>query len=178
MNRIVLFALLLFGIGSAGCTVGAKVGIHASTVEYPVSQSSSFYSPEGELIISDNYELLEPFSFNFKKWGVSSVFEIKTSADISQRLNHIIEEQGGDAIVDLTISVRNTTSNSFMLFLKSSAFITALITTPLTISEPKPVRAAVATGSLLSYLFMPGNADIKIEGTVIRLLDENPTNAH
>ena len=169
-------ALLILSLGSLlflnGCSVGTKVSVHASDVSYPVSQTSSFYSPNDELMEVGDYELLDSFSFDFRKWGISGVIDIKSDADISAKLDEIIEQNNGDAIVDMKISVHSPGINSFLWYTKVIAFLTAIIATPITLAEPSPTGAYIATGSTLVYLFTPAAAEIKIEGTVVRLNSE------
>lgn len=175
MNRSVLttcsiaLACLFF---LQGCSVGAKVHINASNVEYPVSQTNSFYTPNNQLIITDEYEILEEFSFTFTKWGVSSLINIQSEEDISNQLNRLIKEHNGDAIVDLTIAVYNPPfRNGILWFTKTVALSAALITFPIAIIEAKAGYAVTGAGSAAVFLFTPAAADIKVEGKVVRLLE-------
>ena len=168
-----LIVLICCGLVFGGCSVGTKVTVNAPDVSYPVSQTSSFYAPNDELIAEGDYELLDTFSLTFRKWGVTGVINIKSEADISARLDEIIQEQGGDAIVDLKISVHSPNLNSFLWFTKVVAFMTAIIATPITLAEPSPTGAYVSSGSALVYLFTPAAADIKIDGRVVKLHSDN-----
>ncbi len=154
----------------SGCSVGAKVNIEAENLDFPVSQSTALYIPSGEFIYPEDYELITDFSYNFKKWGNSTI-KIQSTEDISDQLNEIIEEKGGDAIVNLEISMRNTGTNSFMVFVKSVALMGSIIATGVTISQPSTEGAAFAGGSILAYIFTPANIDIEIKGTVVRFID-------
>ncbi len=155
-----------------GCSVGAKVKLNAANIEYPVSQTNSFYTANNRLILPGQYEVEEEFSFTFTKWGVSSPIEIKSEEDISNRLNAIIQQHNGDAIVDLTISVHNPpVRNGLLWFTKTVAFWTALIFTPLTLIEPKSDHAIIAASSIGLYMFTPATAIIKVEGKVVRLIE-------
>ena len=141
------YILLILFVTLSGCSVGAKINIEAQNLDYPVSQSTSIYTPTGEFIYPDNYELISDFSYNFKKWGISSI-NIQSTEDISDQLNEIIEEKGGDAIVNLEISMRNTGTNSFMVFIKSVALMGSIIATGVTVSQPTTFTAtAVASAT-------------------------------
>jgi hypothetical protein len=150
-----------------GCSVGTRVSIESNRLEYPVSQSSSVYISDGEILKANDYELIADFSYRFKKWGISSL-GIDSGIDISDQLNSIIEEKGGDAIVNLDISMRNTAKNSFMLVLKSTAFIVSIAATAITFADPSAEASLIAAGSLATYLFTPANVDIEIRGTVVK----------
>lgn len=164
IELLIVFALLLNGLG---CSVGAKVNIEANMLNYPVSQSSSVYSPMGEFINSKNYEAITDFKYNFKKWGNSTI-NIQSEVDISNQLNEIIKEKGGDAIVNLEISMRNTGTNSIMVFVKSVALMGSIIATAVTLTQPSSESAAFAGGSIITYIFTPANVDIEISGTVVK----------
>lgn len=152
------------------CSVGTKVQIKADQMEYPVSQSNSFYSADDQLTLTDNYEILDDFSITFTKWGVSSIINIHSHEDISDRLNKIIEEQNGDAIIDMTISVYNPpVRNGLLLFAKTVALSAVLIATPITIIKPSRESVIIAGSSGLLYLFTPAAADIRVEGKVVRV---------
>ncbi len=168
----ILFATIFGAIIFAGCSVGTKVLVTADELEYPVSQTSSFYTPDGKLAVSENFEILEDFEFTFTKWGVSSVLNIDNQQDISSRLNAVIEEHNGSAITNLTISVYNPpVRNGLMLFVKTVSLTAALISIPVTAIEPSQEGAVIALSSSLIYLFTPAAADIKIEGTVVRFIE-------
>lgn len=170
MGILLLSGLLFF----ASCSVGLQVNMEANYLDYPVSHTSSVYAPDGTLYMETDLEPIENFSFEFKKWGVSSIFEIQANEDVSDQLNELIESRGGDAIVDFKISSRNTGTNSFMLFLKSTALVGAAVTTPFAISEKSAGLASLAAGSLITYLFTPGHVEIKMEGTVVKFAEESP----
>ncbi len=164
--------ILLIGVIASGCSVGAKIAVSASNVQYPVSQTSSFYDNQNQLKTDSEYEPVKDFNFTFTKWGISSMIEIKNSEDISNRLNKIIEKHDGDAIVNLRISVNNPAGkNGLLWFSKTLTTTASVLFTFLAISDPQPEFAAIAVGSTGIALFTPAAADIKVEGTVVRIAD-------
>lgn len=173
-NRMNLFLLSLSLPGILflnGCSVGATVAVSGKKVHYPVSYTDSFYSSDNQLVLSSEYEVLKDFSFTFTKWGVSSWIEIRNSEDISNRLNNIIENENGDAITNLKISVNNPPGrNGFLWFTKAITITSSTLFTFLAISdsEHRPEFTAIAAGSALAALFTPAAVDIKVEGTVIQ----------
>ena len=165
-----LIVILSAGFIFSGCSVGAKITVSASEVNYPVSHTASFYAQGDNLITDNSYETLKKFDFTFTKWGVSSLIEIKNSEDISRRLNKIIENNNGDAIVNLRVSVNNPSGkNGLLWFSKTLAIGSSALFTFLAISDPKPEFTAIAIGSTGAALFTPAAADIKVEGTVVRI---------
>ncbi|MCA1802126.1 MAG: hypothetical protein LC662_06675 [Rhodothermaceae bacterium] len=170
--NIFLLTLLFPGILFLdGCSVGATVTVSAQKVHYPVSFTDSFYSPDNQLVLRGQYEALKDFSFTFTKWGVSSWIEIRNSEDISRRLNQIIENENGDAITNLKISVNNPPVRNWVLWFSKVITITsAAIFTLLALSESdhQPKYMAIAAGSVIVALFTPAVVDIKVEGTVIQ----------
>ena len=163
--------LIVICFNFLGCSVGAKVNIEAQDLQYPVSQSPSLYAPSGDFLDEVNYESISNFRFNFKKWGISSI-NVNSNVDISQQLNQIIAEKDGDAIVNLEISMRNTGTNSFMVFIKSVALMGSIIATGVTVSQPTSDSAAFAAGSIITYLLTPANVDIEISGTVVKFIGQ------
>jgi predicted acylesterase/phospholipase RssA len=156
----------------SGCSVGATVAVTAKEVDHPVSYTNSFYSSDDELVLSNDYEELNNFSFTFTKWGVSSWIEIRNSEDISNRLNKIIEKENGDAITNLKISINNPSGkNGLLWFSKVITISASALFTFLAIAddEHRPEFAAIAAGSTLAALFTPAAVDIKVEGTVVKL---------
>ncbi|MCP9291960.1 hypothetical protein [Gracilimonas sediminicola] len=174
-NNTKLFSLailFLTGVLTSGCSVGAKIAVSATDVQYPVSQTNSFYTQQNQLTTEDQYEALKDFSFTFTKWGISSMIEIKNSEDISNRLNKIIEKHDGDAIVNLRISVNNPAGkNGLLWFSKTLTTTASVLFTFLAIADPQPEFTAIAVSSTGLALFTPAAADVKVEGTVVRITE-------
>ncbi|MBO6536780.1 MAG: hypothetical protein JJ966_11180 [Balneolaceae bacterium] len=168
--RINHFLIFIFLITGFGCSVGTKLSIEANSLKYPISQSPSVFLRDGELANENEYEYVTDFSYDFKKWG-NSTLNIQSDVDISNQLNEIIEENNGDAIVNLEVSMRNTSANSIMLFVKSIALMGSMISAAVTVSEPTLESSAFTGGFIATYLFTPANIDVQISGTVIRFVD-------
>lgn len=172
MNRsfpllMIVFSLLTF----SGCTVGVKVLVDAPDVQYPVSQTSNFYSGD-QLILSDGYEEIDQFEFTFSRLGTSGIIDLGARVDLSDQLNKIIEEHNGDAITNLTVSVHNPpVANGLLWFVKTVALTATVASTFITIIEPQRVPALIAVGSAAVYVFTPAKATIKVEGSVVRILN-------
>lgn len=174
LNIFILTLSLSVLLFLSGCSVGATVAVNAKKVQYPVSFTDSFYSSDNQLILNGEYDALKDFSFTFTKWGVSSLIEIKNSEDISNRLNEIIENENGNAITNLKISINNPPGRNGLLWFSKAVTITlSVIFTVMVMSESERVGrySAIAAGSAFAALFTPAAVDIKVEGTVIQFYE-------
>lgn len=170
-RSVFILTIFSFFLLSGGCTVGVKVLVDAPNVEYPVSQTSNFYSGE-RLVLIDEYEELDSFEFTFSRLGTSGIIDMSARVDVSDQLNKIIQEHDGDAITNLTVSVHNPpVANGLLWFVKTVALSATLISTTIAIIEPKQTPALIAVGSAAVYIFTPAKATIKVEGTVVKLLE-------
>ena len=174
MNNKISILLLSFLLVASfflnSCSVGALVNIKAPDITHPVSHTNNFYTSDGELITQNQYEVIKSFSYNFTKWGVSSIIEIDREADISDDLNDLISDNNGDAIVELTISVGNSPANGITFFTKVISFWGSLIFIPLAIIETSTEYALIGAGSAVIYIFAPAAADINVKGKVVKII--------
>ena len=168
MNKYILF-LAGIAICNYGCYVGAKVHVKTDHLSYPVSYTESFYTHDLKLKARDDYKKIKHISFSFTKWGISAPLNISSDEDISERLNDVIKENEGDALVNVVVSVNSTPVNGVLMVPKSLGFIIGLVGIPLFISEPTGENAALAAGAIVVYLFTPGAATINIEGDIIKI---------
>lgn len=172
MNKQTILIVLVF-IGLSffnGCTVGLQVKMEAPDVNYPVSQTSNFYtSHDQQLIQSNQYSVEEEFSYSFKKWGFKFPISTEPQENLSTLFNHIIEKHEGDAIVDLEISGTNPPSNSIFLFTKLIGLVVGGVGIVQTIQDPTVSSSAFTLGGSLVYLFSPASAQIQLEGKVVTI---------
>jgi len=167
-KRVFAIGLLTGCLLLGGCSVGAKLHVDAPDVTYPVSFTSGYYDRTGAHVTSNMYEEVESFSFSFRRVGVSSVVDIERRENLSSRLDALIEEHNGDAIVNLEVSVNNPGVNSGLLFVKSVSIMVALVTIPATIAQPGTGLATAATVSTVLSFFTPGIVEARIDGVVVR----------
>ena len=169
MNRFltVITGILIL---NSGCYVGTKVRVKSDHLKYPVSYTSSFYTQDLELIDSVHYTVKDHFSLSFTKWGISMPLNIGSEEDISDRMNQLVRENSGDAIVNLVVSVNSTPINDVLLVPKSLGFLVGIIAIPGFFIEPTAENAAIAAGAIALYLFTPGAATITMEGDVVRII--------
>ena len=172
-NKIVFLSIILIysSLIHNGCYVGARTNLTASHCDFPVSYTGSFYDGEYNLVNYEDYEILEEFTYEFTKWGITSPLNIESEEDISKILNDRIKINNADAIVDLQVSVSSSALNGFFLFTKIISLWGVLISTPLLISDPSTEYAVVAASSIVVYLFTPAASHIKVEGKVVKLIE-------
>lgn len=151
------------------CTVGLNTKIKASTLSAPVSLSETFYTNTFQIADSTNFQIIKSFSFEFTKWGISSPLNIGSDKDISEELNRIIIENGGDAITGLKISVNNSEINKVLLFPKVISLWVGVVAMSLIVSGEFADNAIVAVSAAIIFLFTPAKANIKVEGEVVKL---------
>ena len=162
--------ILLF---TCGCYVGTKVYIKSDHLLYPVSYTKSFYTHDFDLIDSWDYKIIKHFSFSFTKWGISVPLNIGSEEEISEKLNQLIRDNSGDALVNLVVSVNSAPVNDVLMVPKIVSLCIGLVGIPLFISEPSGELAVLAAGAVVVYLFTPGAANIKIEGDIIKITENN-----
>jgi hypothetical protein len=153
----------------SGCTVAAKVNIHASDLDYPVSYSDSFYDDQLLTRYPDTYRTVNNFSFDFTKFSFTFPINSESNEDISQKLNEIIKQNEGDGIVGLKITVSDSPLNSLTLFTKIVSLWGFMIGTASFISDASRDAALLAGCSLAIYLLSPAAANVTIEGKVVKM---------
>jgi len=99
-TAIIIFS---FVICFPGCS-GAKMTMTATKLDYPVSTTQGIYDPNYKLLSEEDYESLGKFEFGISKWSMFwTLIPLTKDPDVSDKLNSIIKEKGGDAVVNLQI---------------------------------------------------------------------------
>jgi hypothetical protein len=165
------FRILITGLTFVfqGCFVGTQVNIKSDHLEYPVSYTESFYTLDHTLVDSA-YQIIEDFSFSFTKWGISRPLNIAGDEDISARLNNIIKEKNGDAIVALTISVKSAPVNGFLLTTRILSLGIGLLWVAVLVTDQNTNYAIRAASASAVYLFMPAATEVTIRGKVVKIV--------
>jgi len=106
--KIIFLALLLICPLFFGCG-GGKMIITANDLKYPVSASNSVFDNENSIIsknidLSENPDTSSYFEFSVSKSTIAwTLIPLSKDPDISEKLNSIIEEKNGDAIINLQV---------------------------------------------------------------------------
>lgn len=100
-NINIIFILLIM---LCSC-VGGRMFISANSVKYPVSVSEGVYDKNYNLLDNSDYTIIDHFEFKLSSvyifWTLIPL--TKNRKDISALLDNVIEDKGGDAIVNLSI---------------------------------------------------------------------------
>jgi len=153
----------------SGCYVAAKVNIHSSDLEYPVSYTDTFYDDQFKTTYPGTYKIVEEFSIKFTKWSLTFPIITESNEDISKKLNEIINKNNGDGIVELKITVSDSPINSFTLFTKIVSLWGIIGGSAILLSDGSKYAAVLAGTSLAIYLLSPAAANINIEGKVVKI---------
>ena len=100
---------------------GGRMFIAAKTLEHPVSTTEGIYDQKLKLLSKDNYTVIDHFEFNLS--AVSFFWTwipISNHKDISDKLDNILKDKGGDAIVNLSIKTGTMMSGEAFLNFFSS----------------------------------------------------------
>lgn len=165
--------IFILAITTIGCSVGANVTVDAPDVTHPVSQTSSFYTEDNQLMLPGDYRVTEDFSFTMYAMGVNNLIKIRSHKDISKHLNDLVTEHDADGIVDLEISVDIPGINGLFLFLRFSTGVLAVFSTGAAILEPDVNHIVTAVSSTSLFFLMPGVSRIRVDGKLVSIAETN-----
>lgn len=99
------FTFILFVLIMTGCA-GGHLTMTANNLEHPVSTTEGLYDPNYKLLGEEDYDKVGNFNFSVSKWTLFwTLIPLSGDPDISNDLNKIIKEKGGDAIINLQVNV-------------------------------------------------------------------------
>ena len=167
--------LLFFCLPFAGCYVGARFDLEAPNLEYPASMSQSVHNEELQVLAPGDYEEVNRFTLSFTGWSIGFPLSPNPKKDISDRLNEIVKEKGGDAIVGLAFTVGNNPLNGATMVVKGISWVTFVASTLALIgNDPnKSGMAITASVSLAAILLLPTAGDFTVSGTVVKFKKTN-----
>jgi hypothetical protein len=169
-NHLVLLIAVSLVFLIPGCWAGVSSNITANEVEYPVSFSETFHDRSLKVIVQEDYEEVATFSFTFTKWGATTPIRLESSEDISARLNRIVREHDGDAVVNLSIAIQPHALNGVFLVMKVVGYIGMFVgVVELFWGNNPALGAGLTVGFGSIALLMPTAINIKVQGTVVRV---------
>ena len=117
MNKALIVLAAIVTLALSAC-VGGRLLLSADRAQFPVSLSPGIHSPQGKLLSSADYDSVGVFSRNYESWslGWSLIPLTPLQKDISDDLNAAIREAGGDAAVNLKVSVGIGNLNRLLAF--------------------------------------------------------------
>ncbi len=109
-----LGVLLMLCVGCAG----HDSYLHAKgELNGPISLTPAVYDGDGRLLsLSHGLREVAPFKAKQRRWSLMRVFH-GASWDITNLVNRRLEETGGDAVVDLKVTVRTAPWQGIAMFL-------------------------------------------------------------
>jgi hypothetical protein len=122
-----------------GCT-GGKIVIKADKVNCPVSLTNGVYDQDFKLLSQNNYTIVHSFQFTKHRWSICNAWiPLSGNPNISEQLNKLVAQYGGDAIVNLKFA---TTENYFQV---------------------------CSNVLIISGFIIPGTVDVRISGDIVKL---------
>ncbi len=175
MRLRVVVAIALAAPTLAGCYAGSQFSVEASHVDQPVSMTSAIHSGDMKVLAPNEYEELGRFSLQFSGWSFGSPLSPNPHEDISDALNDIVKEKGGNGITQLSIRASNHPLNFVSAFIRGISILGVI--GGLGSLGAKDANVAESAGvTLLSaacFLFMPTVGEFTVEGMVVKI-EEKP----
>lgn len=112
-----LAALVLAGL-LAGCA-GSRSSIVAWEASYPVSLSPMVRDPRGVVLGGDALEQVGEFSFEYRSTHMffTLIPLARTHHDLSQAIDEQVQQAGGEAVVDLSVTAHHNDWTYFCVLL-------------------------------------------------------------
>jgi hypothetical protein len=133
--------------------------------------TEAIHNSELQVLKPGEYEELGWFSISFSGWSVGSPLSPNPRQDISDDLNAIVKDRGGNGITRLSIRAANNPVNYATMFLKGVAWIGLVVgAAELLGDKPNKMESVITIGlSAAGVLFLPTAGDFVVEGMVVRI---------
>jgi hypothetical protein len=156
---------------ATGCYTGSQFTLEAPHLDQPVSMTASIHNNELQVLGPGGYEELGWFSISCSGWSVGSPLSPNPRQDISDELNAIVKERGGNGITRLSIRAANNPVNYVTMFFKGIAWVGLVVgAAELFGDRPNKTESVITIGlSAAGILFLPTAGDFTIEGMVVRI---------
>ena len=168
MKKIIRLIILVSSMSFAGCYTGARFNLVAPNLDHPVSMTQSIHGNKLNILPPGGYEEISRFTLTFTGWSLGFPLSPNPQKDISDRLNAVVQQNGGDGIVGLTITVGNNSFNGVTMALKGVSVVAFLSSLLILKYDDQSVGLVLAGASLAGILFLPTAADFTITGTVVK----------
>jgi len=102
--RLICIPVLCITSLVSGCA-GGHCRITHKADDYPVSLSKAVFDQNGTVVIPEDDELIADFSIAWKNWTIlwTLVSLSDTEQDLSEDIRQVVEEHGGNAVVNLKV---------------------------------------------------------------------------
>lgn len=171
MNAVTTTLVCVTALLFTGCYAGSQFTIEASHPDQPVSLTSAIHNADLEVVGPGGYEEVGRFSVSFSGWSLGSPLTPNPHKDISDVLNQLVKEKGGNGITNLTIRAGNDPVNYVSMVLNGFSWVGVVVGTAILLgSDPsKTVPIEMMAVSAAGILLLPTVGDFMIEGTVVKI---------
>ncbi len=172
-----LFVVFVVGLSLwlMGCYTGSQSTIEAIHLDQPASMTSAIHNADMQVLTPKEYEELGPFSLEFSGWSFGSPITPNPRKDISDVLNDIVKEKGGNGITRLSLRASNHPLNFVSAFFRGMSILGiigglgSLGAKDANVGE----SAGVVAISAAVFLFMPTVGEFTVEGMVVRMKEQS-----
>lgn len=176
MNLLKVTLIVLCSALMMGCYAGSQFTIEASHLDHPVSMTSAIHNADLQVLTPAEYDERGRFSVTFAGWSVGPPVSPNPTKDISDVLNDVVKERGGNGITQLSIHAANNPINFVSAFFRGMSLlgaiggVAALSGKDANIAETGGVIAL----SVACFIFLPAIGDFTVEGMVVRIKEKPP----
>lgn len=94
----------------------------ADKLDCAVSTTQGLYDSNYKLLSEEDYQKVGNFQFDVSRWTIFwSIIPLSSNPDISERINRIVKEKGGDAVINLQVTVSGASGGASLINFFSSA---------------------------------------------------------
>jgi len=173
LNIIAIFMLIL--LSACSSTTGI---LKFSSLQYPASMSAFLYDKNDKIVMKgDNLETIEQFTIKKTFWSLAyGLIPLSQEESISQKLNEKIKANGGDGVINLTVTIEHGVTNKIFSFLMYIPSYVPIL----------PSTARVSISGEIVKLVQPASSYIQdkdfnrtytskkdIENTIKKMINEN-----
>lgn len=108
LNEIKIFKAAIFLIAAFllnSCAGRPEIIITADNIEYPLVTGYYLHNKQLKVVGPKDYTIIDPLEITFYRWyiGRQLIPLSSNEIDISEKINEIVKEKGGDAVINFSI---------------------------------------------------------------------------
>jgi hypothetical protein len=167
-------AAFIVSLVFTGCYAGSQFTIEATHLEQPVSMTSAIHNADMQVLTPKEYEELGRFSVQFSGWSFGSPVSPNPHKDISDELNEIVKEKGGNGITQLSIRASNHPLNFVSAFVRGMSILGIIGGLGSMAAKDAKIgeSAGVVVLSAACFLFAPTIGEFTVKGMVVRMKEK------
>lgn len=162
--------ILMVTLVASGCH-SFKHTAEVKDNKYPISLTPYLYSETLSELGTENYAVVESFKITKRVWsiGVGRFPLTPSHFDLTDDLNKIVEQHGGNAIVNLNMNSSTTMLTNVSGGVAFTIFSVGLLGTVLNASDSEWDQAGITSMVMVSAVLMPGWNKVTITGEVVKI---------